>query len=60
MMTALNTETGNATLNVMLRKDDSERRKREDTETLKAELGDDDGSKHRNRERDSDGSERQN
>ena len=48
------------TRNVMLRKDDSERRKREDTEALKAELGDDDGSEHRNREWDSDGSERQN
>ena len=44
----------------MLRKDESERRKREDTEALKAELGDDDGSEHRNRECDSDASERQN
>ena len=34
----------------MLRKDESERRKREDMVALKAELGDDDGSEHRNRE----------
>ena len=52
MMTALNTETGNETVMALNAKIENV--------TLSVNLVSDDGSEHRNRECDSDGSERQN